>query len=223
MILDRDLIASGRLTRLVEMAAAEGLVEPMAPKAMEASRRGFLDGGDVSQGLWVFAYGSLLWNPAFHHVDKRVAILRGYHRRFCLWTTFGRGTKENPGLMLALERGGSCRGLALKIAPEAVESETKVLWSREMLANSYRPRWLTLAGAEGTIKGLAFVINRDGPRYTGALSEEVVARHIASAEGPIGRCADYLEETAGKLETLGLGDARLNRLRAEVRALRAAT
>ena len=94
------------------------------------------------QDVWVFGYGSLMWNPAFHHVELRPARLHGWHRSFCLWNTFGRGSPEKPGLMLALQPGGACAGVALRIAADAVPSELGVLWNREMLTGAYLPRWV---------------------------------------------------------------------------------
>lgn len=170
--------------------------------------------GDV----WVFGYGSLIWNPAFHFVEKRTARIHGYHRRFCLWTPLGRGTTENPGLMLALESGGACRGVAFRIAEQAVETELDILWRREMFTGAYRPTWVTARTSHGAFPAITFVINRDNARYAGRLSEEQIAQHIATAAGPMGACRDYLFETVRHLAELGIRDPHLEAMAQRVRA-----
>lgn len=91
---------------------------------------------DVSE-VWVFGYGSLIWNPCLQYENRCVGKIYGWHRHFCLWTPIGRGTPENPGLVLGLERGGSCQGVAYSIAAEHLEQELLLLWRREMVADSY--------------------------------------------------------------------------------------
>lgn len=174
-------------------------------------------GGDV----WVFAYGSLIWNPTIHAVERRSAELRGYHRRFCLWTSLGRGTAERPGLTLGLDRGGSCRGVAYRIAAAEAEQELLILWQREMVTGAYRPRWVKLGTPEGQIAAVTFAINREHARYAGRLPEAQVAAVIARAAGALGPCCNYLFSTVEHLREIGLADRRLERLAAQVRALRA--
>ena len=103
--------------------------------------------------VWLFGYGSLIWNPAFEFAEKRPATVHGLHRRFCLRTFLGRGSKDRPGLVLALDRGGCCRGVAFRIAAERVESELDIVWRREMISDAYRPRWLTAVHPRGTGPG----------------------------------------------------------------------
>lgn len=183
-----------------------------------ASLRATLADAPTKGDVWVFGYGSLIWNPAFHYVEKRIARVHGYHRRFCLWTPLGRGTTENPGLMLALERGGACRGVAYRIAADAVETELDILWRREMFTGAYRPTWMSARSHAGEVCAIAFVINREHSRYAGRLSETQVAHHIATAEGPMGPCSDYLFETVAHLAELGIRDRRLEAMAARVRA-----
>jgi cation transport protein ChaC len=169
--------------------------------------------------VWVFGYGSLMWNPAFHHVELRPARLHGWHRKFCLWNTFGRGSPEKPGLMLALERGGACAGVALRIDAAQVRSELGVLWNREMLTGAYLPRWVRLTSAEGPVDAVTFVVNRAHPRYTGRLPPERVVQLLAHARGPLGECREYLEQTVAELARRGARDGAMHALLRAVRAL----
>ena len=189
------------------------------PEERAASLAATLERVTPGADVWVFGYGSLMWNPAFHHIESRPARLRGWHRRFCLWNTFGRGTPENPGLTLALERGGSCTGLALRVAGEQVQSELGVLWNREMLTGAYEPRWVRLAGPDGTIEAVTFVANRSHDRYAGRLEVHEVARRMASASGPLGACREYLESTVAELDRLGLRDGAMHELLRAVQSL----
>jgi cation transport protein ChaC len=175
-----------------------------------------------NEDCWVFAYGSLIWNPTFRFVERRIASLRGWHRRFCLWTSLGRGTPECPGLMLALERGGSCHGVVFRIAAAEAALELDLLWRREMVSGSYCPRLVRVASAEGPVEAVAFTINRRHPRYAGKLQDDAVAGIIANAKGLLGPCAEYLVNTVDHLNALGLRDRGLERLRARVAARSAA-
>ena len=148
-------------------------------------------------------------------------MTHGYHRRFCLWTELGRGSIDDPGLTLGLEFGGSCRGVLFRIAADGVDTETKVVWYREMVGDAYQPRWIRVRTDAGPVDAIAFVINHDHPRYAGRLNDDSVVDAIARAHGPLGRCADYLLNTAAHLEALGIADRRLNGLRDRVLALAA--
>ena len=159
-------------------------------------------------GVWVFAYGSLIWNPAIHFEERRVARIHGWHRRFCLSTIAGRGTPEVPGLVLGLDRGGACTGAAFRIAESAMQQELGLLWQREMLSGSYQPRWVAVRGADGVpfAQAISFMIRRDGPYYTGLLSDAELVRRLATARGALGSSAEYLFRTRDGLRSLGLRD-----------------
>jgi cation transport protein ChaC len=167
---------------------------------------------------WLFAYGSLMWRPACADTERRPARLRGHHRRFCLWVRRFRGTPERPGLMLGLDRGGQCRGLALRLSARTMERDIDTVLRREIIMKpgAYLPRWLRLETPAGPLNALGFLINRDCPRYTGHLAEADVARILAGAVGHIGSGAEYLMHTVAHLEDLGLRDPRLWRLQAMV-------
>jgi glutathione-specific gamma-glutamylcyclotransferase len=161
---------------------------------------------------WVFGYGSLIWKPDFPFAERRIGTVRGYHRQFCFWVKRFRGTPEAPGLMLGLEQGGVCRGIAYRV-DDAQEPETlKRIWAREMLAGIYVPRWVDVQTEQGRVRAITFTINRHHERYAGRLSDDIVADHLAQACGHVGSCAEYLMETVAHLEELGIRDQRLWRL-----------
>ncbi|NWH09245.1 MAG: gamma-glutamylcyclotransferase [Alphaproteobacteria bacterium] len=187
----------------------------------EASRASHFADHPPGKDVWVFGYGSLMWNPAIHVEESRMATLQGYSRSFCLLLKMGRGSPENPGLMLAIDEGGACTGIAHRIASERVESETNILWMREMLSGAYIPRWVELEVEGERQRAFTFIINRAHPRYTGHLPIEQVARQIAHAEGVLGKNSDYLFRTMGELERLGVHDAPIAEIHARVRALTA--
>lgn len=164
------------------------------------------------QPIWVFAYGSLLWKPAFHHVEARTGLLRGYHRRFCLIVNRFRGSEEAPGLMLSLDRGGVCRSLALQLNPKTEVHDIRVLWRREMVSNGYIPRWCRVETDAGEVRAIAFVSNRRHKRYLRPGTDEEAAMMIARACGPVGSCAEYLHSTHEHLLQLGINDRGLARM-----------
>lgn len=167
------------------------------------------EGGD----LWLFGYGSLMWRPDFAFAERSVARIQGYHRSFCLWQRRYRGNRHNPNLMLALDRGGSCWGLAFRLPAPDVRAKVAPTFRRELMGDGYRPRWVNVHTGRGPVRAVTFVANRDNPaRYTGRLSDGEVARYIASACGERGTGAEYLLETVLAMEALGIRDSRLWRL-----------
>jgi cation transport protein ChaC len=164
-----------------------------------------------SKEVWVFAYGSLVWNPTFKVAESRRALVHGYHRSFCLNLPLGRGTPERPGLMLGLDRGGSCVGLALKVGGD-VDMELALLWQREMLAGFYLPRWTHAHTSEGPVMALTFVADPTGPHYLGRLPEAEIARIIGGASGWLGSNREYLERTVDGLAAAGAPDRRMSRI-----------
>jgi glutathione-specific gamma-glutamylcyclotransferase len=218
-MLTREAIRSGAVRKL---AAEHGLMRILSDEELASSLAGMLHGVDLSAGVWVFAYGSLIWNPAFHFTDRVVGTVYGFHRRFCLWTHLGRGCEERPGLVLGLERGGSCRGVAYHIAPAAAREELDIIWRREMLSDAYVPRWVAVRTPMATLRAITFTINHAHERYARDLSDEEAAAAIAGASGFLGPCADYLIHTVDHLAALGIHDRPLERLRARVLAHAAA-
>jgi len=173
--------------------------------------------------VWIFAYGSLMWDPEFPRLAPEPALLRGYHRRFCLYSYDYRGTRTRPGLTLGLDRGGTCHGILFRLPPEGVAEAIDTLWSREMTApRAYDMRRLPVRTSRGTLSAFAFVVRRDHPDYVGALSLEETAQIIARAVGRRGTNWDYLAGTLRHLADLGLADPQLTRVSELVEALASA-
>ena len=189
----------------------------LSPEDRETSRKRFLSEIAPGDDAWVFGYGSLMWNPAIHVAETRPGIIHGYHRSFCFDMLLWRATPECPGLMLALDRGGSCRGMAHRIAAEQVDSELGILWMREMLGGSYWPRWVLVRMGDETVRAITFVGNRAHPRYAGKLPEETIVRRIARAAGDFGTNRQYLFSLEKHLEMLGILDGPMHRLARRVR------
>ena len=171
-------------------------------------------------GWWVFAYGSLLWNPLFPFAEARPAILRGLHRRFCLRSLASRGTPDLPGLVLGLDRGGACTGVAYRLPAPVAMDELHLLWRREMVVGAYRPRWVRVRSGEREIHALTFAVRHAHPQYAGRLSLDEEARVIAGAKGAFGSSLDYLERTRVALVTHGIIDPYLEGIAARVAMLR---
>ena len=201
--IDPDKYWNPAVAKIIEKARDEGLITLLSDEEREASRHEMLKAATPGEPVWVFAYGSLMWNPDFPIAQTRAGLVQGWHRRFSFWTVLGRGTPERPGLMLALEPGGSCRGLCLAIAPDRIEEATDRIWRREMLADAYIPRWVKAQTGMGNVQAITFVTNPGMERYAGRLDDEEVARHIAQAEGPSGPCIDYLIHTVAALDKIG--------------------
>lgn len=213
-MLTRERIRAGWVQELVRAHGVPGVLDE---RELAASRAACLAQRPPGAPVWVFGYGSLIWNPCFHYVERRVVTVAGWHRRFCLWTSIGRGTPDRPGLMLGLEPGGSCRGVAFRIAEAEVESELDIVWRREMVTAAYRPIWVTARGEGETLRAIAFAINRAHPRYAGRLPEARIVEALATARGPVGPCCEYLFNTVAHLEGLGVPDRRLAALCRAVR------
>jgi len=158
--------------------------------------------------LWVFAYSSLIWNPEFDFLESRRATAFGWHRSFCLRLTRWRGTRELPALMLALDRGGSCHGLAYRLPAQDHERQLGLLMRREIDANPATnvPRWIPIRTEAGIVRALAFVAAPDGMAYAGKLPLPDVAWVLARAAGHWGSAAQYLLRTVTMLEEHGIRD-----------------
>ncbi|MCB1502850.1 MAG: gamma-glutamylcyclotransferase [Bauldia sp.] len=195
---------------------------PPAPKmlsaeAREASRRVTLAGhtGD----LWVFAYGSLMWDPAMDFAEVRRAWLPGHARRFILCDIYGaRGTYDAPGLMAALDRGNGCHGLAFRLSAETVDAETRNLWAREMMLPAYVPRLLPVDLDGESVIALAFLANHDSDMIRCDLTRDQQVRYVATGVGFLGSSRDYLETIARQFAALGIDDPDVSALMADVRA-----
>lgn len=187
---------------------------------LEDTRRAMLGDLDTPQDLWLFGYGSLMWDPGVHFAEVRQADLPGFERRFSYKTTMGRGTPAQPALTLSLEpSAASCRGLAFRIPADQVEFESGMVWRREMLRNGYCPTWLAVVTPQGPVTALVFVSNRVHEGYAGDLSLPQAAAIIATACGVIGSNRDYLEQLAAQLDALAIEDPYIAQLLQQVQAL----
>ena len=171
--------------------------------------------------LWLFAYGSLLWNPACHVAASMPGLALGWHRAFRLGLTRWRGTREQPGLMLVLDRGGRCKGLLQRLPWETAPVELELVLRREISSkpSNNRPTWISVMTAERRIvRALGFTISRRSPVYAGGLSDEATAEILARAAGHLGSGAEYLYHTVSQLEAHGIHDPHLWRLQELVAA-----
>ncbi|MFO1303963.1 MAG: gamma-glutamylcyclotransferase [Burkholderiales bacterium] len=216
----RDDLESGRM-RALYMEALGGKGYALDDYQLSESLTQTLAAKPKGAGWWVFGYGSLLWNPLFPFAEARPALLRGLHRRFCLYSMASRGTKDAPGLVLGLDRGGACTGVIYRLPGPAAIDELHLLWRREMVTGSYRPKWVRVRSHEREFVALAFTVRHDHPQYAGRLTLEGEARIIANAEGAFGSSLDYLERTRVALVSHGIIDPYLERVAERAAALRA--
>ena len=214
-VITRQALIDGSMLARARAMAPPG-TRYLSNEELEASLDAMLAGLAPGEDVWLFGYGSLMWNPAIDFAEQRVATIYGFHRSYCLWLHLGRGSPDNPGLMLALDRGGSCRGLAFRIPAGEARAELLLAWRREMFGGSYHARWVDARTAAGPIRAIAFVVNRAHPRYAGKLAEAEIAARIATATGALGSCTAYLDETLGALHALGLRDPGLERIQRAV-------
>jgi cation transport protein ChaC len=214
-VVTRDNLRDGSLLAEARLRAPRGTVF-RSDADIEADLDATLASHDPAADVWLFGYGSLMWNPALEFAECLPGAVRGWHRRFCLWLHMGRGTPENPGLMLALDRGGSCHGALFRIPAARAREELLLPWRRELFTGAYKSRWIVTETDNGPIRAATFVVNRDYPRYAGRLPEQQIAQRIASASGSLGSCASYLEQTLEALQRLGRRDRAMERLWASV-------
>lgn len=172
--------------------------------------------------MWVFGYGSLLWNPGFDVAEKVVARLPGYARSFCMSSIHHRGTDDLPGLVLALDAvpGAACEGVALRAEPGTEDATLTYLRERELISSAYLERTLTLDLVDGRqVAGVGYVIDAEHAQYCGGMPLEDQAHVIARAVGGMGPNTEYLYNTATHLAEIGLADPDLDWLVRRVRVL----
>ena len=166
-----------------------------------------------SSTAWIFGYGSLMWDPGFPFVERQAALLHGYHRAFCIYSHRYRGTTDRPGLVLGLQPGGSCRGIAYRIEDSKREEVFAYLHEREMSNYVYEQHPLPVRLPNGRrVDAYAHVTVRGHPQYTGRLPLERVAELICQGHGERGTCADYLSNTVRHLDELGIKDGPMHML-----------
>jgi cation transport protein ChaC len=177
----------------------------------------------MPEALWIFGYGSLLWDPGFSPAEAVPARLNGWHRSFCMRSIHFRGTEAAPGLVLALDAApqAHCMGLAMRVAPDQAGPVLARTRARELISDAYLERLLPVVLADGRrVQAITYVIDRDGPQYC-RIGPKEQAQIIAHAVGARGPNRDYLFNTAAHLAELGLADPELEALVAQVRVLAA--
>jgi cation transport protein ChaC len=165
--------------------------------------------------LWIFAYGSLMWRPGFDFIERVPARVIGAHRSLCVLSYRHRGTRERPGLVLGLDRGGTCRGIAYRVAQSKRAGTIAYLREREQITKVYRESmravWL-LGDPERQVEALCYVVDRAHPQYAGRMSLEEQLHHVRQGHGHSGANRDYVISTVQELEALGFRDANLHLL-----------
>ncbi len=216
-MLTRADLESNRLRKL--FCQANPGVRVLSDADLESSLESLLRSHPEGEDVWLFGYGSLVWNPIIRFEERHVAKLHGYHRSFCLWSHVGRGSLQKPGLVLGLDSGGSCRGVAFRIRGDRAGNELRLLWRREMVLGSYCPRWVKVDMDDRDLSAIAFIVRRDHPGYAGRLPLDTVLKIMVSARGFLGTPAEYLHETIQGLLKHGVRDAYLMEIRRHVNAL----
>ncbi|HEX2525640.1 MAG TPA: gamma-glutamylcyclotransferase [Geminicoccus sp.] len=211
-LLTADLVE--RVHRAIDDPGPQPEQVPLDDDTYRRMTEEVLEQVDPGQGLWIFAYGSLLWNPTFSYAGHLPGTVHGWHRAYCLHLTRWRGTPEEPGLMLALDRGGSCQGVLFRL-PEGDEAkDIELLLRREIVF--HRPgnlaHWFRVRTSQGPIRALGFVANRQSPIYRPEPPLETCVAMLARACGHGGSCAEYLHKTVEALEQHGIRDNHLWRL-----------
>ena len=207
MVLNRKALESKLLQKL--LAHPELNFTILSDEELIASIGATLKQRTTSE-LWIFAYGSLIWNPLFPYIERRVVTIKEWQRQFCLLAPVGRGTIENPGLVLGLERGTYCEGIAYRLPiDDNLESELLLLWRREMVVGSYIPTWVKAQKDDGEIEAIAFTVNCQHPAYVNNLSTAKIVQSIATARGMLGSSAEYLSYTVQGLLAAGIEDRHL--------------
>ena len=168
---------------------------------------------DKDGDFWVFGYGSLMWRPGFPFLDSRRARVTGLHRSLCVFSWFHRGTQERPGLVLGLDRGGACLGLAFRVSGREREGVIEYLREREQVTNVYLERWHSIRFPDGSQDmALAYVVDRSHPQYAGKLHPDEQIALIERAAGQSGANPDYVTSTVQRLGELGIPDRGLFRI-----------
>jgi cation transport protein ChaC len=192
--------------------------EPVADSARK--RRSSIAGPLLHDSeFWVFGYASLMWKPGFEFEERRRGILRGFHRSLCVYSNRHRGTAERPGLVMGLDRGGSCRGMAFRVAREKVEATHAYLTEREQINRVYFEVYPKVRLEDGrAIRALAYVVDRSHVQYAGRLAHAEILRLIEQGHGQSGACRDYVLNTLRSMAEIGMTDHALDWLERELSA-----
>ncbi len=173
--------------------------------------------------IWIFGYGSLMWNPGFDFIDQQPARLEGYHRHFCVYSYHHRGTPEHKGLVLGLDQSGSCQGLGFRVTGQSAAKVMAYLYQRELITTVYQPQvqWIQLLNLNQSVPACCFIVDRTHEQYAGSLSLTDSAHLILNATGKGGPNWDYLQNTVACLAQLGIADPGIQALFEHTQQLRA--
>lgn len=167
----------------------------------------------ANNDLWVFGYGSLMWSPGFEWIERVPAVLSGYHRALCILSVHHRGTPERPGLVLGLDKGGSCRGLAFRVAQDKTEATLAYLREREQVTSVYVETTHRLRLNDGRlVEAIAYTANRTHSQFVRGLSHEALLERVSQGVGVSGRNPDYVRATHTEMKKLGINDPKLTKL-----------
>jgi cation transport protein ChaC len=166
------------------------------------------------QHFWIFGYGSLMWRPGFHHIDSQPAVIHGFHRSLCVYSHVHRGTPERPGLVLGLDRGGSCHGMAFRVAEDQWEDTLAYLRAREQVTMVYLEREapLRLMASGTSVTAITYVVDRSHRQYAGRLELPALVDHVRNSEGVSGHNVEYVRNTLAHLQHMGIRDTTLEAL-----------
>ena len=169
-----------------------------------------MQGAAIDRDLWIFGYGSLMWRPGFDFEERTLATVRGYRRALCVYSHVHRGTPERPGLVLGLDRGGACRGVAFRVAGPRAEQTIAYLRAREQVTMVYREMQIGAALADGRrVEAVAYAVDRRHEQYAGTLDLPEIERHVRQGVGVSGANPEYVRNTVAHMRELGIVDATL--------------
>ncbi|NLC36291.1 MAG: gamma-glutamylcyclotransferase [Alcaligenaceae bacterium] len=204
-MLNRDSLAGGAFLNSFKEALGD---EWWSEERIEASMQDMLARRPPNEPVWVFAYGSLIWNPVFHFVESCPAVLDGWRRSFCIRLLAGRGSPEQPGRMMSLAAGGCTQGLALRLDEYTLEPELRMVWRREMVGGAYLPAWAPVRLEDGrSVQAIIFTANPGSAMHEADDTVATVAPLIATAHGLLGSNREYVRLLDAALRHYDIKDA----------------
>ena len=206
--LTKDNISKGHLGEKIKSISGSDKV--LTTEELLQARRKIIPDKGIGEDIYIFAYGSLLWNPTVDYEDEFLAKVYGFHRSFCMKTNLGRGSFKNPGLMLGLDKGGSCQGSAFKLRNSEAIKNIDILFRREMVTGAYKPKLLKTILVNGRkVLSLAFTVDKKHKNYFKDKGIQTKAKMISNAHGFLGSCEEYFQNTLESLSELNIVDSEM--------------
>lgn len=206
--LTKDNISKGHLGEKIKSISGSDKV--LTTEELLQARRKIIPDKGIGEDIYIFAYGSLLWNPTVDYEDEFLAKVYGFHRSFCMKTNLGRGSFKNPGLMLGLDKGGSCQGSAFKLRNSEAIKNIDILFRREMVTGAYKPKLLKTILVNGRkVLSLAFTVDKKHKNYFQDKEIQTKAKMISNAHGFLGSCEEYFQNTLESLLELNIVDSEM--------------